>query len=138
MSHSYIRNIISLADFTPKRGTTKTVELTLIERKNIGRRKLAEHIARLFAHDPIRVTIKKHGRYITIANIGWGFQVTRRPYGFGPAVENGFKTLEEFTDHLAGTFASTEILRMAKLIRKQNNDKRSREKNKKSDLRITS
>lgn len=141
MSHSFIRNVVSLADFTPKRGTTKVVELTLIERKNIGRRRLAEHVARLFAHDPVRVTIRSHHRFITLANIGWGFQVTSRSVHKSLTREHGFNSLTDFIDYLAnGTFASTELLRMAKLMRKQVNDKRSVEgsKSRTGDLRPVS
>lgn len=125
MSHSYARNKISLKDFTPPHGTTKTVLLTLLERKKVARQRLAEHVARLFVAESCRVTIKSFGRYITIAHNGWGFQITNRSIRRSPASESGFRSFPEFVNHLAAFFRPTELLRMAKLIRKQKNDKRS-------------
>ena len=138
MSHSYLKNQVSLKDFTPPRGTTKVVELSLIERKNIGRRRLAEHVARLFAADPTRVTIRSFGRYITIANIGWGFQVSSRSGRHSPPREKGFRNFQEFVEYLgSGGFAPTELLRMAKLIRQRENDQRSLKGSKKMSWKIT-
>ena len=126
MSHSYLKNQVSLKDFTPPRGTTKVVELTLIERKNIGRRRLADHVAKLFAHGPTRVTIKSFDNYTTLANIGWGFQVTPRTGRHAPSKAKGFRTFPEFAEYLGSSrFSPTELLRMAKLIRQRENDERS-------------
>jgi hypothetical protein len=120
------------------RGTTKVVELTLIERKRLAKKALAAHVARIFAKEPTRITIKSFGRYDTIANIGWGFQINSRNRRFSPEKAEGFKHFQEFVDHLDKHYRPTELLRMAKLIRQRENDTRSLKGKKKSDLRIVS
>lgn len=125
MSHSYLKNKVSLQTFTPPRGTTKVVELTLAERKRIALKHLGAYVAGEFSREPTRVTIRSFGYYTTIANVCWGFQVTpvnRR----SPEQHTGFKTLKEFAEYLgSGVFHPTELLRMSKLIRKRESIKRS-------------
>lgn len=139
MSRSFILKPITLFNFTPPHGTTKVVELTLAERKIIGRQNLANHVARLFARDPISITIKSYDQYFTIANIAWGFQVTRcrLPWGSSVGDSHAFNVFSGFAAYLgSGIFTPTDLLRMAKLIRQNTNDKLSIEgsKTKKSDL----
>lgn len=115
-----------LKTFTPPRGTTKTVELTLAERKTIGRNSLAKYVTRFF--DNNSVTVKYHGAYFTIRHTGRSstvmFRVSIRRNQAGQCNLNPMPH-EVFQAWLAKNFEATILLRIIKLIEKNTRDKDS-------------
>ncbi len=114
----------SIPNFRPPYGATKQTLLSLAERKEIERKKLAEYVARMFLSYPKGAVIKSHGMYYTYWKTEWGFKMAMTGYNMSRS-EGGFPTLEEFAAHLFEKHGSCELLRLIKMMRQMWNDARS-------------
>lgn len=107
MRHSYIPN------YTPPYGTTKTVLLTLKERKSIGRRKLAEYVASSLAHSGASSFIRSKGLFYRFtADDFYRIRVTGA--GMNP-LEHTFVDAGDLVDYLFRTFDECSLRRIEKV-----------------------
>jgi len=121
---------MNLTDFMPPRGTTKVVELTLRERKDIGKRELARCVLEHFDLGT-KVAIKYHGyHYVLWHGTPHIFSLSRHRAGL-VANASGSAAL----DLLCNYFDSVSLLRMVKLIKKNAADKYAVEKQKALEAR---
>ncbi len=119
-----------LKDFTPPRGTTKTVELTRAERKAIGRRNLAnffiEQFRNFYVMNPVRVTIKQDGIFYTLSFADGAFQVRstsdRRHYIQGDLRGNVNLGSDLFFEFVVTRIDPCSMVRALKLLKKNSLD----------------
>lgn len=112
---------IDLQMFTPPPGTTKTVLLSPRERKKIAKLSLAEYTRAYFKTGAL-VRVASYGYdYTLIQETDTMFSIIRRVRSSG--YHNTFQmSYKEFADFLARTFDSCILLRIIKLILKNERD----------------
>ncbi len=119
-----------IPNFRPKRGTQKLVLLTLAERKEIERKGLANHIARMFSAFPKGAMVKSHGMYYAYQMTEHGFIVTMGGRNMS-RTELTFPNYEDFTDHLFSKHGACELRRLGKMLVQRWLDDRSLKNSKK-------
>jgi hypothetical protein len=108
MRHSYIPN------YTPPYGTTKTVLLTLKERKAIGRRKLAAYVAERLSLTGATSFIKSKGLFYSFSWLaGDVLQVKVKGAHIAPRIHK-FTNFDDMVDYLF-TFDECSLRRIEKI-----------------------
>jgi len=121
---------LTLNHFTPPKGSTKTVLLTKSERKEIGRKNLADYVVRSFPAGT-SVAVKSHGSYFRItrnaSNARFEVRGTGRNFSNVTLLSdgNGVYVSPEFFSAWLAKYDSCMMLRILKLIDKNARDKES-------------